>query len=86
MASAGGEAAKPDFLMISFIKTTQDALWEALTSAEHIAKYNFAAMNARQRPDGGHDVLRRDGSVMLSQSLVLADPKSRLVLMIAWKA
>jgi DNA-binding transcriptional ArsR family regulator/uncharacterized protein YndB with AHSA1/START domain len=70
--------AKPDFIMQTFIKTTQDKLWAALTHADQIALYHFACSKAQDLPDGGHALIREDGSTMLTQRLVNADPKSRL--------
>lgn len=70
--------AKPDFMMQTFIKTTQDKLWSALTQADQIAVYHFACSKAQDLPDGGQQMIRQDGSTMLTQRLIKADPKSRL--------
>lgn len=69
---------KPDFMMQTFIKTTQDKLWDALTQAEQVALYHFAVSKVHGLPDGGHAMIRQDGSTMLTERMIKADPKSRL--------
>lgn len=69
---------KPDFMAQTYIRTTQDKLWDALTLADHVALYHFACDRAEQMPDGGHKMIRKDGSTMLTQALIKADPKTRL--------
>jgi DNA-binding transcriptional ArsR family regulator/uncharacterized protein YndB with AHSA1/START domain len=69
----------PDFMMQTFIRTTQDALWDALTDPDQIAAYHFAIDDARHIEDGrGHDMFRSDGTLMLRMSLIQEDPKTRL--------
>ena len=71
--------SKPDFMMQTFIRTTQDKLWDALTEPDQIAAYHFAIDDARHIEDGrGHDMFRKDGTLMLRMSLITEDPKTRL--------
>lgn len=69
---------KPDFMIQTFIKCDPDQLWDALTNVETIAAHHFAANLAEATPEGGHRLLRADGSTMLTQKLIRADPKTRL--------
>lgn len=67
----------PDFVHQTFIRCSKDALWEALTSADQVAKYHFACDTAK---NDGDDLLmiRQDGSTMLTQRMIKMDPKTRL--------
>lgn len=69
---------KPDFMMQTFIRTSQDRLWDALTTPDQIAAYHFAADSARAHESGGHEMIRKDGSLMLRMVLIKEDPKTRL--------
>lgn len=69
---------KPDFMMQTFIRTTQDRLWDALNEPDHIAAYHFIADGARAHESGGHELLMPDGSVMLRMSLIAEEPKTRI--------
>jgi DNA-binding transcriptional ArsR family regulator/uncharacterized protein YndB with AHSA1/START domain len=84
-ATLEGETAmpadpKPDFMLETFIRTTPQKLWEALTSAElsrqfHFAKAAFTGKVAAGEP---YEYLRPDGGVMLSGTILQADPYNRL--------
>lgn len=80
IAPKEGEApmGKPDFMMQTFIRTTQDKLWDALTVPDQIAAYHFIADAARPHDSGGHELLMPDGSAMLRMTLTTADPKTLL--------
>ncbi|MCJ7874909.1 metalloregulator ArsR/SmtB family transcription factor [Phaeobacter sp. J2-8] len=71
---------KPDFMMQTFIRCTQDALWEALTKADQMAAYHFLCNEVRGDVAPGNVVefIRPDGSVMLQQVAQALDPKSRI--------
>lgn len=68
----------PDLVLHTFIRTSQDALWDALTAPGSLAAHHFAASRAEATESGGHRVLRADGSVMLTQEILSAEPKTRL--------
>lgn len=72
--------AKPDFVLETFIRCTQDALWQALTDADSMAAYHFACSAARGDAGDGSttEFLRQDGSVMLRQRTTAIDPKTRI--------
>lgn len=71
---------KPDFVHQTFIRCTQDALWDALTKADQIAQYHFACNGAEGDAEIGvpTKMLREDGSTMLVQRTIKLDPKSRI--------
>ncbi|MFK7945081.1 MAG: metalloregulator ArsR/SmtB family transcription factor [Paracoccaceae bacterium] len=77
-AMDNSSTTKPDFMMQTFIRTTQDRLWDALTTPDQIAAYHFAADTARAHESGGHEMFRKDGSLMLRMVLIREEPKSRL--------
>lgn len=71
---------RPDFVHETFIRCTQDALWQALTDADSMAAYHFACSSARGDVGDGQttEFLRKDGSVMLRQRTTAINPKSRI--------
>lgn len=71
---------KPDFVHQTFIRCSQDALWEALTRADQMAAYHFACSAAEGDAAEGVATrfLRDDGSLMIAQRTLRIDPKSRI--------
>ena len=72
---------KPDFVMETFIRTTQDKLWEALTDPSHMAHYHFMRCTAdgALAKTGDRQVLNLpDGSHMMAFEVRQIDPKSRI--------
>ncbi|KNG94002.1 ArsR/SmtB family transcription factor [Pseudaestuariivita atlantica] len=71
---------KPDFVHQTLIRCTQDALWDALTRADLLAQYHFACDAAEGDAAVGEptNMLRADGSVMLTQVTTRLDPKTRI--------
>jgi DNA-binding transcriptional ArsR family regulator/uncharacterized protein YndB with AHSA1/START domain len=75
-----GTMTKPDFVMQTFIETTHDRLWDALTRGDLAAQYHFACQKvegdltegARQR------FILPDGNPMLELDVTQIDPKSRI--------
>ncbi|MBD3662763.1 ArsR/SmtB family transcription factor [Sulfitobacter aestuariivivens] len=72
--------SKPDFVMQTFIRCTQDALWDALTDPQSMAAYHFMCDRVEGSARAGErfTYIRPDGSKMLSQQVIEADPKSRI--------
>ena len=69
--------SKPDFIMSTYINTTQDRLWHALTDAQAAGQWNFLASTCER--DGNQLVYRTpDDSVMLICTETLLDPKTRI--------
>ena len=71
---------KPDFVHQTFIRCSQDALWDALTKADQIAAHHFACNDATGDAAVGvpSKTLGSDGSTMLTQTTLVLDPKSRI--------
>ncbi len=73
-------AGKPDFILETYIKTTQDALWEALTNPERTALYYFGTrLNSNLEVGGPFQYLQPDGGVMLDGKVVEISPKTKIV-------
>ncbi len=73
---------KPDFMMQTFIRCSQDALWAALTEADQMAAYHFACNVVEGNAAVGETThfIRPDGSAMLKQTTTSLDPKSRIAM------
>lgn len=71
---------RPDFMMETFIRTTPDKLWEALTDPELITRYHFAhaAVHGNFAAGEPYEYKFADGSSMLSGEIISADPPRRL--------
>ncbi|MEO0991941.1 MAG: SRPBCC domain-containing protein [Pseudomonadota bacterium] len=71
---------KPDFVMSTYIDTTHDALWDALTKGDLISKYHFASSNVTgDYTSGGSVEYNFDkGGLMLTNRVIKVDPKSRI--------
>lgn len=69
--------AKPDFMMSTFIHTTQDALWDALTDANSNQEYNFLAGSCERE---GNQLIYRtpDSNLMLICTETHLEPKTRI--------
>ena len=74
------QMSKPDFMMQTFIRCTQDALWDALTEPSSMAAYHFmcSRVEGDAREGGKVDWIKPDGEPMLSQELTKVTPKSRI--------
>ncbi len=71
---------KPDFMMETFIRTTVDALWDAIITGATMAKYHFASSRVEGDADSenGLVIYTEDGDVMLVQRATRVDPKTRV--------
>lgn len=71
---------KPDFIMQTFIRCTQDALWDALSDPASMAAYHFACDVVEGRAEEGETIrfLLSVGGKMLSQAVTKVEPKSRI--------
>ena len=74
------DMSKPDFVMQTFIRCTQDALWFALTDPESMAAYHFMCDIVEGRAEEGETIrfVLPDGKPMLSQAITKVEPKSRI--------
>lgn len=71
---------KPDFMMQTFIRCSQDALWQALTKADEMAAYHFLCNEVRGDAVAGGTVefITPQGDIMLRQVARQLDPKDRI--------
>jgi uncharacterized protein YndB with AHSA1/START domain/DNA-binding transcriptional ArsR family regulator len=74
------EDVKPDFVLETFIRTTPEKLWHALTDAELTKKFNIAgaAFHGVVRKGETYQYLRPDGSEMVSGKILAAIPFEKL--------
>lgn len=72
--------AKPDFMMQTFIETSHDKLWEALTRGDLAAQYHFACQTVEgDLINGGTQTyVLPDGNPMLDLIVTDIDPQSRI--------
>lgn len=76
-AKLEGQMSKPDFVMSTFIRCSQDALWDALTDADSAAAYHFMATSIER--DGNRLIYyTADGGTMLTCTETKLDPKTRI--------
>ncbi|MGH1457370.1 MAG: ArsR/SmtB family transcription factor [Paracoccaceae bacterium] len=73
---------KPDFMMQTFIRCSQDALWSALTEADEMARYHFACnvVQGNAAVGAATAFILPDGAAMLRQVTTEMDPKSRIAM------
>lgn len=71
---------KPDFVMQTFIRCTQDALWDALTDPQSMASYHFMCdlVEGSAEVGGALTWVMPDGNAMMAQRYTKLDPKSRI--------
>jgi DNA-binding transcriptional ArsR family regulator/uncharacterized protein YndB with AHSA1/START domain len=71
---------KPDFVMQTFIRCTQDALWDALSDPASMSAYHFlgARVEGEAREGGKLDWVMPDGNTMMTQRPTKVVPKSRI--------
>ncbi|MCG3267193.1 SRPBCC domain-containing protein [Yoonia sp. I 8.24] len=69
---------KPKFMMQTYIRCTQDALWDALTNPDVFQHYDFLQQTAK-RDDDKVTYMMPDGSVTLYARDLEVTPKTKLV-------
>lgn len=68
---------RPDYVMRTYIRCTQDALWDALTDADQMAKYHFHASHVT-RDGAALTYIAPDGNEMLICRETKLKPKTRI--------
>lgn len=68
---------KPDFMMQTYIRCSQDDLWRTLEDENSIVNYHFINVTGIREGDTVH-MRFPDGTTMLSNRLISATPKSRM--------
>ena len=72
------------FVYISYIRTTADRLWTALTQPEFTRQYWFGvSMKSDWKAGASWEMMYEDGKVMDAGEIVETDPPRRLV--IKWR-
>ncbi len=71
--------SKPDFMMQTFIRCTQDALWDALIDPNEICAHHHMCNDVRLH-DSTLSFLNPDGNTIMKQEITKSDPKSRIEL------
>lgn len=73
----GNTMTKPDFVMQTYIRCTRDALWDALTDPEEIAKYHFLTdLISREESTTVYNFA--PGAPMLRCTDIVLEPKTRI--------
>ena len=73
--------ARSTFVYVTYIRTTQERLWSALTDAEFMKQYWFGCHCECQWKAGSPwELLYPDGKIADSGEIVEADPPRRLVI------
>ena len=70
--------SKPQFVYVTYIETTPEKLWEALTSSAFTRQYWFGAEVRSDWKVGSPFALMLDGAVTDSGEILEADPPRRL--------
>src|SRR5215813_7198136 len=70
--------SKPQFVYVTYIETTLEKLWEALTSSEFTRQYWFGAEVRSDWKVGSPFALVMDGTTTDSGEILEADPPRRL--------
>jgi uncharacterized protein YndB with AHSA1/START domain/DNA-binding transcriptional ArsR family regulator len=73
-------STKPDFVLETYIRTTPEKLWHALTNGEMTKRYYIAnaALTGEIRPGAPYAYMTPDGKPMLTGEIIAADPPKRL--------
>ena len=74
------QMTKPDFMMQTFIRCTQDALWDALSDPASMAAYHFMCerVEGEAVEDGALTWILPDGNTMLTHRPTKVVPKTRI--------
>jgi uncharacterized protein YndB with AHSA1/START domain len=73
-------ADSSSYVLQTFIRTSQDALWDALLNPEKTALYYYGArLETTQQPGGPFRYTDTDSNAMIEGELVEITPKTRIV-------
>lgn len=73
--------AKSTFVYVTYIRTTPEKLWSALTDAEFMQQYWFGMRcESRWTPGSSWRLVSRDGQIFDAGEIVDAEPPRRLVI------
>ena len=73
--------ARSTFVYVTYIRTTPEKLWSALTDAQFMKQYWFGVHGESQwRPGSAWKLVSGDGQILDSGEIVEAEPPRRLVI------
>ena len=73
-------ADKPDFVFSTYIRTTPDRLWDALTNPEMTQQFYYGGrVQAELKPGGNFSYLAPNGEINLHGEVLEIDPPKKLV-------
>lgn len=73
-------ADKPDFVFSTYIRTTPDKLWDALTNPDMTQQFYYGGrVQAELRPGGNFSYLTPAGDINLHGEVIEIDPPKKLV-------
>jgi uncharacterized protein YndB with AHSA1/START domain/DNA-binding transcriptional ArsR family regulator len=73
-------ADKPDFVFSTYIRTTPDKLWDALTNPEMTQQFYYGGrVQAELKPGGNFSYLAPNGEINLHGEVLEIDPPKKLV-------
>jgi uncharacterized protein YndB with AHSA1/START domain len=73
--------ARSTFVYVTYIRTTPEKLWSALTDLEYMKQYWFGSSCESQWTEGSAwKMVSRDGQITDAGEIVEADPPRRLVI------
>jgi uncharacterized protein YndB with AHSA1/START domain len=71
--------SKPEFVYVTYIETTPDKLWEALTDGDFTERYWFGArLKSDWKVGSSFEMLRSDGTISDAGKIVEVDRPRRL--------
>jgi uncharacterized protein YndB with AHSA1/START domain len=70
---------KPEFIYVTYIETTPEKLWHALTDGDFTERYWFGVrLRSDWKPGSSFEMVRDDGSISDAGKVVECDPPRRL--------
>jgi uncharacterized protein YndB with AHSA1/START domain len=70
---------KPEFIYVTYIETTPEKLWQALTDGDFTERYWFGVhLRSDWKPGSSFEMVRGDGTVSDAGKVVEYDPPRRL--------
>ena len=70
---------KPEFIYVTYIETTPEKLWEALTDGDFTERYWFGArLRSDWKVGSSFEMVRSDGTISDAGKVVECDPPRRL--------
>jgi uncharacterized protein YndB with AHSA1/START domain len=71
--------SKPEFVYVTYIETTPEKLWQALTDPDFTERYWFGMrLRSEWKPGSSYEMVRSDGTVSDAGTIVESDPPRRL--------